>query len=365
MNHDHPTALDLLSEDPVEVQAIIDSVPVPDSLEILGDDPIHFGTHLSRLGTHTPDFGTTVMGAGRFGTRKPRLGTHAPNFGINVVGQVVETYDDGDAYAQLNADAAGPSFGTGTPDGTDPEFGVDDEVDLGVIRVGAEDEDEDGADAPISHDLDMLLDDDNDYGDDEPGDTDIYGDQSSEDVGNELLALALTAHDSGIESDYAVGNIVDADIVGENFNAQAAPEFRDSVSQRVAKNIPILLPHPKPTELRDWDISFGPASAPAGETLTLFTTPQALFRGEKVLATDSVGGIGTRIMSVTVGQRVQRPSGTHHRHGGGALTSFFSQTALGNGNLWDTCQSGMTIYVVVSFVQACTFDMSVLGKCVL
>ena len=44
---------------------------------------------------------------------------------------------------------------------------------------------------------------------------------------------------------------------------------------------------------------------------------------------------------------------------------FFSQAALGNGVKWDTCDKALTISVTVSFIQQCTFYMTVFGKAVL
>lgn len=113
-------------------------------------------------------------------------------------------------------------------------------------------------------------------------------------------------------------------------------------------------------ELRDWQFDLGPLFAPAGFTTTLTFRPQCLFRCDKVVATDSFAqaGQGTRIMSIMVGRRVQRVAGS------GTLTAFFSQTALGNGQKWDTCQPFMDIAVQVSFVQQCTFDMTIFGKAV-
>ncbi len=94
--------------------------------------------------------------------------------------------------------------------------------------------------------------------------------------------------------------------------------------------------------------------------LTLYAYPQCLFRGEKVIATDtgSPNGYGTRISTITVGQKVQRPGR------GSSLTAFFANNALGNGIKWDTTNPAIQIAVTVSFIQSCTFDMTVLGRAV-
>lgn len=149
------------------------------------------------------------------------------------------------------------------------------------------------------------------------------------------------------------------DILGEML--QNSPSFQGYVAKRAAMSRPVT--HKQPLQrARDWDLSFGPVSGAAGTITTITQQPQCLFRGEKVMATDSAAtpGYGTRITQVLIGQRLQRPA-----TGGGSLTAFFSQSALGNGIKWDTCQQALSISVTVSFVSACTFDMTVFGKAVI
>ena len=112
---------------------------------------------------------------------------------------------------------------------------------------------------------------------------------------------------------------------------------------------------------RDWQIDFGPAFGLAGTTRVLTASPQVVFRGEKVIATDSgsPAGHGTRISTILVGQRLQRPAG------GDTLTAFFSERALGNGIRWDVSDKALTLAVTVIFIQSCTFDCSVFGRCIL
>lgn len=113
-------------------------------------------------------------------------------------------------------------------------------------------------------------------------------------------------------------------------------------------------------QTRDWDISFGPVSGASGAVVTVTASPQVWFRGEKVMATDTgtPPGTGTRIMQLLVGQRIQRPTAS-----GSSLVAFFGPMALGNGIRWDPCEPAQTISITVSFVQACTFEMSVFGSC--
>ena len=149
------------------------------------------------------------------------------------------------------------------------------------------------------------------------------------------------------------------DILGELM--EKSPAFRQYAEKRAAASRPMT--HKVPLQkARDWQIDFGPVSGAAGTTTTLTVAPQCLFRGEKVMATDtaSPAGTGTRISTILIGQKLQRPAGS-----GATLTSFFANNALGNGIKWDTCEKALSIAVTVSFVSACTFDMTVFGKAVL
>lgn len=115
-------------------------------------------------------------------------------------------------------------------------------------------------------------------------------------------------------------------------------------------------------EFRDWQIDFGPAFGQAGTEVRLVQTPQCWFRGEKVMATDtgSTPGRGTRVKEVLVGNRLQRPAAS-----GSTTAEFFAPFALGNGVKWDACERALSIIVTVSFVESCTFDLTVFGKAVL
>lgn len=110
---------------------------------------------------------------------------------------------------------------------------------------------------------------------------------------------------------------------------------------------------------RIWDLSFGPVSGAAGTTTVISVPPQCDFRGRKVIATDtgSPPGSGTRVMQLLVGQRLQRPTAS-----GSTLATFFGPGVLGNEVRWDTCQRALSIAITISFVQTCTFDMSVFGE---
>ena len=179
--------------------------------------------------------------------------------------------------------------------------------------------------------------------------------------------LALLAHADPIEPEpgeqVVVGDHGDEDdLVGAQQMLRKAPPFAEYEAKRAAGNTPVLRYDEVPARLRQWTLDFGPVSAPAGFSTTITISPQCLFRGEKIIATDTaaVAGTGTRITTVAVGARIQRPLGN-----AGSLSLFFSQTALANGITFDTAKPWSRIAVTVSFVTACTFDMTVFGTAVL
>lgn len=150
------------------------------------------------------------------------------------------------------------------------------------------------------------------------------------------------------------------EILGEV--AGRSPAFGQYAARRAAASRPMV--HKVPLQkARDWHIDFGPVSGAAGTTTTITQSPQCLFRGEKMMASDSgvnSAGNNTRIQQIFVGQKLQRPANS-----GATLTAFFGVGALGNGIRWDTCDKALTISLTVSFITASTFECTVFGKAVL
>lgn len=130
-------------------------------------------------------------------------------------------------------------------------------------------------------------------------------------------------------------------------------------------------------KLRSYDLALPSTFAQAGVVTVITVAPECLYRIENVVATDSssTAGYGTRVLSVAVGQRVQRPANDR-----GVLTFFFGTNAFINtkgskvrggytqigstGILYDTVQRDLKISFTVSFVQACTFDATLFGSTV-
>jgi len=173
------------------------------------------------------------------------------------------------------------------------------------------------------------------------------GDDWTEIVGEQLRGGSTVAGDAA------------AEILGEL--VKRSPAFAQYASKRLAASRPMLAKTPL-NKARDWQVDFGPVYGLAGTSTVVIVNPQVLFRGEKVMATDTstTPGLGTRIAAIFVGQKSQRPANS-----GSTLTAFFANNALGNGIKWDTCEKALSISITIQFIAACTFDMTVFGKAVL
>lgn len=201
-----------------------------------------------------------------------------------------------------------------------------------------------------------------------PGEIEITGEKADvEDAADDALPpdvafeLALMTADEGDDVEALDDDLAaDESVLGDEVTA-ASPGFEAYEATRIAASRPVLQAQPTRQVLREWDIGFGPVVAPAGRVVVVTKRPQVLYRGEKVMATDtgSTPGQGTRILQVAVGQRVQRPGSDR-----GTLTSMFAATALATGIQFDTAHPWEDIAITVSFVEECTFDMSLFGKAV-
>jgi len=196
---------------------------------------------------------------------------------------------------------------------------------------------------------------------DSPGFTEIVGDQIPADLAFDLAVQMNKQSSDDDEIVYSEGEdtVLEDDVLG-GIALQNTVAFRNYNATRAAASRGVLDKR-RLLKTREWQLDFGPVWVPAGNQTTITISPQCLFRGEKIMATDTstTPGNGTRIVSVVVGQKVQKPNG-----GNGTLTQFFAATALANGIKFDTAQRWSNIAVTVSFVETCTFDMSIFGSCV-
>ena len=376
-----------------------------------------FGTHEPDYGVQVPDFGVGEVIEEQTGPDAatlldaepvvPSYGTRTPDFGVEVdglpadiafdlavAGDVVEEKTGPDAAAILDAEPVRPDYGTRVPDfggsvddsssPIDPDDGIPATTFDEVETEPASDDDRFGTETPdvgvpaadfgtievdMVGDASAILDEDSDalhFGTHAPDfgvpatdfgtmtDDGVFEDRPAADV---EFDIALMAHAANRQADSE-----EHTILGSQSVTPESPGFEDYLAERVAASRPLLAKTEQPlSESREWSIDFGPVSAPAGYSTTITISPQVLFRGEKILANDTAApaGTGTRITSVAVGQKVQRPAN------GGTLTRFFAADALANGILFDTAHPWSRIAVTVSFMQAVTFDMSVFGRAVL
>lgn len=149
------------------------------------------------------------------------------------------------------------------------------------------------------------------------------------------------------------------EVVGAPLQLDSA--FEDTLNERAALNVPLARKEPVKLQQREFALDTGPVFGPAGASTVVTLTPQCYFRAHKIMATDtgSPAGSATRITMVNVGQKVQRMGA------GGTLTSFFAANALGNGVDFDTDHPWSQIQITVSFVQTCTFEMTLFGEAVI
>lgn len=135
-----------------------------------------------------------------------------------------------------------------------------------------------------------------------------------------------------------------------------SPEFRQYAEKRAAIS---RLVSARPQKSRLWQLDFGPVSGAEGEERAIEVRPSALFRGEKILASDTgrVPGKGTHLLSLLVGGHSQ------FRPGAGPVSlDAFSNNSLGSGIKFDVCQPSDSIMMVVKFVESCTFDATIFGR---
>ena len=143
-------------------------------------------------------------------------------------------------------------------------------------------------------------------------------------------------------------------LIGAQFNDKLAERFRQLVAERQTR------PRPQP-KVRNWEINFGPVAGKAGETLRLVNDVRALFRGERIVATDTASpiGCGTRIVSLTVDGRTQDSVVSIGATSPLALPALILTVFANRKVLMDV---GSTFGLTVSFIEACTFNMNIVGK---
>lgn len=112
--------------------------------------------------------------------------------------------------------------------------------------------------------------------------------------------------------------------------------------------------------VKDEEVRFGPIEGKKGEKRALVREVSVPFRGTRLIAKESAGGMSTRLVGLLVNGVSQLPPG-----GGGTLSLFFAENALGNELKLDVCQAGNTIEMVVEFFEDCTWEATLEGRAAL
>lgn len=99
----------------------------------------------------------------------------------------------------------------------------------------------------------------------------------------------------------------------------------------------------------------------AGETRTITFTPEALFRGDRLEATDTSRrpGKGTKITGAFVGAMNMMPYAPSTAMG--ILTEFFHKDAVGNIIELDACRPGISISLQIHFLADCEWIAELWG----
>ena len=133
--------------------------------------------------------------------------------------------------------------------------------------------------------------------------------------------------------------------------------FQTALAQRMAARAPITK-HVPPTKKRRWPVGFIGSGGPASGTVNIQVQPQCLFRGEKLICSESTPG-GSAIVGIFVGNLPQLPTLQNT-----IATSAFASGALDNEMLFDTCGPAMFITFQVQFSSSCTFTAALWGHAV-
>lgn len=159
-----------------------------------------------------------------------------------------------------------------------------------------------------------------------------------------------------INSDALVeGGIID----GEAFAAKLSQteSFQAFLAKRAASK-PGVHRQP-PQKAVPHNIEFPLVAGKAGEFKYIQVQPGCLFRGEDLIARDTLDGHGTDIVAMFVGNRLQWPQGAVHP------THTLAPSQLSNGSLFDTCEPALSITLQVRFLKDCEFSATLKGRAVM
>jgi hypothetical protein len=105
-----------------------------------------------------------------------------------------------------------------------------------------------------------------------------------------------------------------------------------------------------------------------GDVVNVASVSEHIFRGEKLIATDTLKGLGTRVRGISIDSE-DRKTGVRKAREQRAVnaespTTDFNNNSLGCGLRFNTAHAGGSIRVTVRFLEDCEFYALMVGKAV-
>ncbi len=151
--------------------------------------------------------------------------------------------------------------------------------------------------------------------------------------------------------------IADIDKILADASATALPlsAFQQAIARRLTQRAPVIS-QVKLTKKRRWPIAFGPTPVPPLTTITAVASPQAHFRGEKLINTGDTTGLF--MSGLYVGQKPQLPTFSN-----GIKMNVFSPNNLDSEMLIDTAKPDEQIMMQVQNIGSttATWSMTLIG----
>lgn len=164
-----------------------------------------------------------------------------------------------------------------------------------------------------------------------------------------ILGLQGRARDEMVGEDEVLGAVSAA--------MQANPAFKQAMLSRIAKAQPVLQ-NVAPTKKRRQPLGLSYTFTADG-TANITVQPQVLFRGEKLVVTETVAG-ATDINSIFIGNKSQFPTLQNP-----IASAAFAAGVLDNEMLFDTCQPSMFIQFSVTCSGGASTTTPIVWKAVI
>lgn len=148
-----------------------------------------------------------------------------------------------------------------------------------------------------------------------------------------------------------------ADVLAVLAEASKQPAFAEYIKRKHQEANERPAPRVTPTRAVEHTIDFT-CEGRVGDVIEVRKKLHFLFRGEKIMATDTTGGLGTR-MDVTVAGILQRPKDSPR-----LLTEIGFNNPLGCGIRFEMCRPSDELLFTVEFLKDCRWDAAFMGRAV-